>query len=372
MNTHLISSFNPLVEKISRHSHFIPASRASWSLFALLSLHKKKEKQVIAMPSFICQSVVAAAALAEWEIKFLDIDCNSGMVHYQNYLSSYADDVDALLFVHLLGNQNKLGNLKKFCDQAEILLIEDSAQFYPPKESLENNDDLSHARLISFGSTKLIDMNQGGLILSDDKSLLSELTSFQKKFNFKKKLEIKPSLDAFMKSFYSLKSDLVKNKNIKEGLKKLLPIYTPAISLEVNYTQDLISGISDGIMNLSSEVQLRQLNMAKYEDAFAGSKLIAVSDHCSVPWRASFRIEGLTYKSQHQLSEYIRSKGYDVSNWYLPAHWYFDTDDSYDAGLPNTLKLSQEIIQFWVNKKYDKHHFINLRNLIDKSMDHEK
>ena len=187
----LASSLKPIVEKISLHSHFITSSRASWSLFALLTINKKNYKQVIAMPSFICQSIIAAALLAKWDIKFLDINYDSGMVNYDDYLTAMKENVDAVLFVHLLGNQNKMGNLKEFCDKESILLIEDSAQFYSPKEMLNNDCGLADVRLISFGSTKLVDMNRGGLVLSDDKSLLSEIKFFQKRFNFKDESNLK-------------------------------------------------------------------------------------------------------------------------------------------------------------------------------------
>lgn len=117
---------------------------------------------------------------------------------------------------------------------------------------------------------------------------------------------------------------------------------------------------------------MRQLNMKKYEAAFKGTKLIPISNHKFIPWRASFRIEGLSYASQFKISEFLRSEGYDVSNWYIPAHWYFDSARLNDQKLSNTLKLSKEIIQFWVNNHYDDYHFKNLRNLINKSMTYEK
>ena len=52
------------ISKISSHSYFMPVGRAAWAIFASLKIHNTDKKQVIAMPSFICQSVVAAAVAA--------------------------------------------------------------------------------------------------------------------------------------------------------------------------------------------------------------------------------------------------------------------------------------------------------------------
>ena len=55
------------ISKISSHAYFMPVGRAAWAIFASLKIHNTDKKQVIAMPSFICQSVVAAAVAAGWE-----------------------------------------------------------------------------------------------------------------------------------------------------------------------------------------------------------------------------------------------------------------------------------------------------------------
>ena len=94
------------ISKINSHSYFMPVGRAAWAIFASLKIHSINKKQVIAMPSFICQSVVAAAIAAGWEIMFLDININNANVSSDEYLRAIQENkIDAILFVHLFGNK---------------------------------------------------------------------------------------------------------------------------------------------------------------------------------------------------------------------------------------------------------------------------
>lgn len=368
LNKKLVNS----VEQISLHSHFITASRVSWSLFALLSIKKTNTDQVIAMPSFICQSIVAAVILAKWKIKFLDIDYKNGMVDYDGCSNDLENKVDAILFVHLLGNRNQIGDLRKLCDKSNIFLIEDSAQFYSNKIYDEPNEDLSHVRLISFGSTKLLDLGEGALILSNDNSLLDEVSFFESQFNFLSQSSVSSSLKNFNKEFYLIKNSLYKNYDIRTSFQKILKFYIPAISMEVNFDHCLVEKVVAGIESIGSQIELRQKNMKKYIEYFEGIDIIPVNSNTSIPWRASFRIDGFNYHQQQKLSESLRIDGYDVSNWYLPSHWYLNHAKELDIKLPNTLKLSQEIVQFWVDRHYDVQHFQTLRMLLEKRINYEK
>jgi dTDP-4-amino-4,6-dideoxygalactose transaminase len=372
MNNVTHKALRASVDKISFHSHFLPASRVSWSLFAILSIKKTGAEQVIAMPSFICQSIVAAVILAKWKIKFLDIDYKDGMVNYDDCLLEFADTVDAVLFVHLLGNRNKIGGLQKVCNRSGILLIEDSAQFYTHNSDEYREDDLTYVRLISFGSTKLVDAGGGALILSNDSSLLSEISLFEKKYNFFKKLFVQNHIATFNKEFYLIKDELPRRQDIQSSLQKILKFYMPAISMEVNFNNTLIEKINNGISTLQNKINLRQSNLEKYLESFQDIDIIPVNSKSSIPWRASFRIEGFSYRDQQTLSESLRGQGFDVSNWYLPGHWYLNDTKELDITLSNTVKLSQEILQFWVDREYDNLHFQTLKKLLVNKLHNEK
>ena len=65
-----------------------------------------------------------------------------------------------------------------------------------------------------------------------------------------------------------------------------------------------------------------------------------------VPWRYVFRLPGIDWQTQHDIAESLRATGMHVSNWYLPAHWFF----GWRAGaLPGVETLAREVFQFWLD-----------------------
>ena len=72
----------------------------------------------------------------------------------------------------------------------------------------------------------------------------------------------------------------------------------------------------------------------------------------------------LSYNQQDTISSFLREKGFDVSNWYLPGHWLTGVTKDLEDLLPATIKLSKEIIQFWVNKNFKSSHFEKLAKLL--------
>ena len=99
---------------------------------------------------------------------------------------------------------------------------------------------------------------------------------------------------------------------------------------------------------IDSQINQRREKVSTYTSSFENSPLLPMNNDNSVPWRASFRIEGLDRNVQEKISNEIRSHNIDVSNWYLPAHWLFKKNTQ-DNKLNNTEKLSSEIFQFWID-----------------------
>ena len=86
----------------------LEVGRFSTGLFITLKALKKsgaEKAYKIAVPSFLCYSPLAAIHSAGWEPIFCDIEKNDGNSNKKNYLEVLKkNDVQALLFVHILGN----------------------------------------------------------------------------------------------------------------------------------------------------------------------------------------------------------------------------------------------------------------------------
>ena len=354
------------ISKINSHSYFVAVSRAAWAIFACLKIHKTNKNQVIAMPSFICQSVVAAVLAAGWKILFIDINIENANVSSEEYLRAMkANKIDAILFVHLLGNRNKLRDLQTKCTENGILLIEDSAQFCTSEEYTEEGN-LSHIRILSFGYSKPIDAGGGGILCTEDKTLKREIEDLRNSYCFKSQDRLKENSVDFKKRFYELKDLVADNQEEKLSFQDLLRVYTPLLDLEFPFSDYLIERIVHGIDSLKKNTIIRRENWEKYLKYIKCDSMSPLLEEESIPWRAAFRIDNISYSKQHEISNSLREKGFDVSNWYLPAHWYIDSRDSTDLKLENTVKLSKEIIQFWVDKEFNINHFKSLNNNLNK------
>ena len=350
----------------------MPVGRAAWAIFASLKIHSINKKQVIAMPSFICQSVVAAAIAAGGEIMFLDININNANVSSDEYLRAIQKNkIDAILFVHLFGNKNELNGLQNECRKNGTLLIEDSAQFCD-QQHLDSNTGLSYIKIFSFGYSKPIDAGGGGILCTDDKSLMEDLKHFSNSYDFKSKDSLENNASNFKDKFYELKDLIIDNEKEKSHFPELLKIYLPLVDIQVPFSDSLKARVIHGINQLEKNIRIRRENWEKYQKFLNCDSLIPLQDEGSIPWRASYRIEGMDYFSQNEISNSIRANGFDVSNWYLPAHWYIDPRDSTDLNLQNTVKLSKEIIQFWVDRELNFSHFNSLNDIINRLIDEER
>tara|TARA_B100001093_G_scaffold488345_1_gene525471 strand:+ start:525 stop:1658 length:1134 start_codon:yes stop_codon:yes gene_type:complete len=364
-NKKLTYEIRDSVDLINEHDHFTFVTRASWAIFAALTINKTKKEQIIAMPSFICQSTVAAAIKAGWKIHFLDIDIVSGNVPSENYINAVnSNQIDAILFVHLLGNFNPVKQLFEICKQKSVFVIEDSAQICTERKEFERQD-LADIKLYSFGYSKPIDVGGGGIVCTNDKHFKDCLEDFHGSYKFKSQENLKEVSMLFRKTFFSIKNSLSNSTNKKEDFKNLLNIYMPLIDVNIKLDKKMLKSIIHGIKYLSQTNARRIDNLRHYQNYITNKKLSCLNSSNSIPWRVCYRIVGSNYEQQKYVSEFLRRKGFDVSNYYLPSHWYVDPSKHLDEKLKNTVKLSKEIIQFWVDKDFNPSQFLKLKNNIN-------
>ena len=364
-NKRLTHEFRDSVDLINVHDHFTFVTRASWAIFAALTINKTKKEQTIAMPSFICQSTVAAAIKAGWKIHFLDIDIASGNVPSENYIQAInSNQIDAILFVHLFGNLNPINQLFEFCKQKSIFVIEDSAQVCVKKTEIEFHE-FADIKIYSFGYSKPIDAGGGGIVCTNDEHFKDCLEDFQGTYKFRSQAQLKENSELFRKSFFSIKDALTHSTDRKEDLESLIKVYMPLIDVNIQPDKKLLKCVIDGIKNLSQTNARRLENSTQYQNYISNKHFRYLHNSNSIPWRACYRLVGSNYEKQKVVSEFLRSQGLDVSNYYLPSHWYVDPSKYLDEELKNTVKLSREIIQFWVDKDFKSSQFLDLKRNIN-------
>ncbi len=169
--------------------------------FALINA-KIKKGTYIAVPVTICKSVVDEIIEYGCLPFFIDVD-NDFCLDYQKLVQGFNNKISAVIYVYAYGILKDVSNFVKFCNEYNIILIEDSAQYVCAKNRYKQSSQGDFV-IYSFGKGKPIDVGCYGFIASN----LYEIDEF-------------PSLYSEQKlSVLSDKFDNIKNI-LKEKLEKV-------------------------------------------------------------------------------------------------------------------------------------------------------
>jgi dTDP-4-amino-4,6-dideoxygalactose transaminase len=81
----------------------------------------------------------------------------------------YSDKVKAIVYPHLFGNMTDTTEIQQFCNEKNILFIEDAAQSLGSSLNGVNAGTIGECAVYSFNSNKVVSgINGGGVILTDD------------------------------------------------------------------------------------------------------------------------------------------------------------------------------------------------------------
>ncbi len=120
----------------------------------------------VGVPSYVCREVYDAVCLAGGRPDLLDIDPHHFSIDPQ---SPRLPDLQAIIVPHLFGVR---APIEKFI-AAGLFVIEDCAQRLPPL-SVGRQEPKPQVRVLSFEATKLVTCGEGGMLLSDDATLLEK------------------------------------------------------------------------------------------------------------------------------------------------------------------------------------------------------
>lgn len=341
------------VASLTARNEAIAVGRAAWGLFSLLSIWKSANtSQKIALPSFLCQSPLAATLLAGWQPEFCDVDLETGNVSNAEWKRAIDSGVNAVLFVHLFGNVGDADYVSEICRSKGIHFIEDAAQSFGGTWEGQPCGAFGDAAIVSFGHTKLIDVGHGGMVLTNDSKLATEVRSFE--CNYSARIPDAPAIaKQFRGKFYAARHQLGSApEDAREDFKGLMRIYEPLITSR--WKPEVSEEILVRLNHLDDAVQERREKNEMYIDILRDTALVPLGMSLgSVPWRATFRLPGIGWTEQDAISDAVRAEGVDISNWYIPSHWLMEGDNVPAEKLASTERLSKEIFQLWIDNRTD-------------------
>ena len=337
MNNSLIKSFQSYLEV----SHVIPAARGSLGIFAALRAWGSSGK--IAVPSSVCQDVISAILMAGWTPLFCDVDPNTGLTIKNEWLRAKNEGAKGAIVVHLYGNSANTEDARTIFSDG--LIIDDAAQAFGARSDLTSRmaGTGGNIGLISFGKSKQIEVGGSILITNDSdyaKACASELAAVVSA----SKEEIHNAEFKFRCGLHKARTNLRKNGETIDFI-GLLNGYSTAI--RAYWNPEWSELIKKRLNTYGDQLETRHEKVYYWINAIEGTGLIPIGMGSeSAPWRFACRLPGCNWNQQHQLGEALRSKGLDVSHWYIPSHWYLPSNFQI---LPGSVQLAQESFQFWID-----------------------
>jgi len=258
-----------LEEKISRLlkvKYVVATTSGTASIFlALKAMGIKRDDEVI-VPNLTFPATANAVMLAGAKPILVDVDIKSLLIDEKSLVKKINKKTKAIIPVHISGRGSNIKNILKIAKVKKLFVIEDAAEAFMSKINKKYLGTFGDAGCFSFAPNKIITSGQGGIVVTNNKSIYKNLCQLKDQgrvglttggedayysigYNFKfTNLQAVLSLDqlrtinrriAILKSHYRFyKKNLIQNKKFKLinfDLKKgELPLWTDVYSLKRN------------------------------------------------------------------------------------------------------------------------------------------
>ena len=146
------------------------------AIVAVLQNTKRSEsasQAEIILPAYGCPDLISAAIFAGAKPVLVDLAVDRPWLDLSLLQAAITENTVAIVAVSLFGIAERWPQLRVVCDEHKLILIEDSAQYFPAKD--ENSDWQGDLVVLSFGRGKPVSLLSGGAVLTNNKLLYEKL-----------------------------------------------------------------------------------------------------------------------------------------------------------------------------------------------------
>lgn len=156
------------------HTEFMGSGTESLSLAVAVAIrrHSQLSTPEVIIPAYGCPDLVSAIVAQGAKPVLVDLLPNAPHMNDAGVREAITPSTVAVVGVGFLGIPERLEELSGICREHNLLLIEDSAQCFPPASASKSHADLV---VLSFGRGKPINLMGGGALL-----IRSDLTGLAK------------------------------------------------------------------------------------------------------------------------------------------------------------------------------------------------
>jgi dTDP-4-amino-4,6-dideoxygalactose transaminase len=157
----------------SRQTKFYSSGTAALAAAIKAAMASKKsvnpDAVEVILPAYACPDLVSAAVFAGARPVLVDLEPDRPWMDLSLLTDAITRNTVAIVAVNLFGISERWLQLRRIAEQFEVLLIEDSAQYFPGASEASNwHGDLV---VFSFGRGKPVSLLGGGAVVSEGKTL---------------------------------------------------------------------------------------------------------------------------------------------------------------------------------------------------------
>ncbi len=132
----------------------------------------------IILPAYACPDLISAVVYAGGKPVLVDLEADRPWLGLAQLSAAITENTVAIIAVNLFGISERWPQLRELAEQQNIVLIEDSAQYFPAGDNLSQDrqqDWQGDLVVLSFGRGKPVSLLGGGAVLTKKTALFERL-----------------------------------------------------------------------------------------------------------------------------------------------------------------------------------------------------
>ena len=164
------------VQNLTNRNFAIPVSNGTEALYLSLLVNGIGDGDEVIVPNFSWISSASCISMVGATPVFCDIDRETYHLCMDSVRRMVTSKTKAIIFVHLFGSMYDAKELKQFCENHGILIVEDSCQAFGCTLDGVPAGSIGDISTFSFNTNKVISgLTGGGMVLTDDEEVANKL-----------------------------------------------------------------------------------------------------------------------------------------------------------------------------------------------------
>lgn len=174
-----ISNFEQKLSKYLNTPYAIALPNCTLAIYTALQVLGIEIGDEVIVPNLTHASSIYPILMSGGKIKVFDFETNSYYYDLKSIKKLITPNTKFFLACYLYGMPLNIEEVKKICDENNIILIEDVAQAFGTKVNGKYAGTFGKIGCYSFNDTKMLRIGEGGAIVTSDKDVYEKIESFR-------------------------------------------------------------------------------------------------------------------------------------------------------------------------------------------------